>query len=1095
MKLSLKLIISVGTLLVAGQFLTNATASAAGGRADNHGYFTDVQNTGHGDFVLPGGTVSNPSIPNAVDSIAEFKSFVEGQEASGTTWNHIGGAFIIQTMRGSSATPFGWDRNSSLTSAEINDWEDRLDSLIANGGHVVWNGTYGYCTNSFNIHNHGVDSNPDDDAYYHDCDTEGDTILFEDKNNNILYAIKHRCANPVGDLNGLPKVPKWKLAPQTTVDKTTMYPGGTATFTHTIDRSQGPDTATGIDYKAYYQIYDASGTLKSSSSISTITKTNVTLVKSNADYAAGKHAYVSDSAIKPGSKICELLRVYDYRHPIQGQNSADSDEKCVIIVAVSKILDVTLMCNKSTLSGTISDPQKSNSVALSYYMEGKSFFAIPSSVNASSGSASFSIDVASLIADGKNHVFQVRASAAKETANSQAATCKLPPPVTSNCPPGSETQPVTLTPQGSGLGSEVTGFASAPGQTYDRNIANGNFSIDSVADQYGQAGGFSPAGKSQNPNFKVKYDDYISQYPYDTHKPTVKYQTYYDSVTYTSAKDPYYDESDTCNGYADVVHTGTFTWTTPPTPYTYTSYDCTGYTHHKVFRGYAIYESRRTKDAGSYSSSMDATPLPECLLRNYKVENPAQTDLTGNPSFLPSDEDPSSVTIGTHTSVTFSLTGGGLGVRVRTTVKDLAYKPNYYIQHANGSQTPLDDSSFSPDYSYNGSSNFIGTGTVMDRYNPSLSISVPTLQVGDKICAEFTITPQTGQVDENGVTQPGTSAGSVNSSAASGHCTAPVVNQPYVRVYNSSVSAGGGFGTGSCGVVGTIQANGKGDAPLTRGSAVQIGALALGSIGGMASASLRSASSPTALAGLSFANATVTSVGAPSNPVSGYGGNMGGRHCIPDYYGLKPSAAGGGPIDVTSPGSKSYSLPAGSALSGLNLGRGVRRSIFVDGDVNITGDMNFASSAGGSTDDVPSLFIIAKGNIYISPGVHHLDGVFIAQGTNGIDTCASGFGSLPAGVLYNNCNSQLLITGSFIANHIRLDRSYSSLRHSVNAENPGGPSHFCDAQNGNPTDPQTDCSAEIFQFSPETYIGLPALDTSQPGPNRYDYITSLSPVL
>jgi hypothetical protein len=45
------------------------------------------------------------------------------------------------------------------------------------------------------------------------------------------------------------------------------------------------------------------------------------------------------------------------------------------------------------------------------------------------------------------------------------------------------------------------------------------------------------------------------------------------------------------------------------------------------------------------------------------------------------------------------------------------------------------------------------------------------------------------------------------------------------------------------------------------------------------------------------------------------------------------------------------------------------------------------------------------------------------------------------------------------------------------------------------TDASYDCASEIFMFSPEVYLSQPAIGGNPNGPVKYDFITSLSPVL
>jgi hypothetical protein len=185
-------------------------------------------------------------------------------------------------------------------------------------------------------------------------------------------------------------------------------------------------------------------------------------------------------------------------------------------------------------------------------------------------------------------------------------------------------------------------------------------------------------------------------------------------------------------------------------------------------------------------------------------------------------------------------------------------------------------------------------------------------------------------------------------------------------------------------------------------------------------------------------------------------------------------------------------------------------SIFVDGNVYIAGDITYGSTVWSTIKEIPSLYIIATGNIYIDPGVNELDGVYVAQPDSSshsggtIDTCANSatLGALGAANLFgtvNTCGNQLQVFGAFQAQNIFLNRTYSSLRYSQGGEEIQDAYHNCGQGldvGHDPTAEQTftwDCAAEIFNFSPELDLAQPALNSTSTG--KFDYITSLSPVL
>jgi hypothetical protein len=89
----------------------------------------------------------------------------------------------------------------------------------------------------------------------------------------------------------------------------------------------------------------------------------------------------------------------------------------------------------------------------------------------------------------------------------------------------------------------------------------------------------------------------------------------------------------------------------------------------------------------------------------------------------------------------------------------------------------------------------------------------------------------------------------------------------------------------------------------------------------------------------------------------------------------------------------------------------------------------------------------------------------------------------------------LVVNGAFVAQHVQLQRTFGSLRNSVSGETPQSAAHACEVGSTG-TANRGDCAAEIFNFSPEMYLAQPPfMPSGGPASSKYDYITSLSPVL
>jgi len=482
----------------------------------------------------------------------------------------------------------------------------------------------------------------------------------------------------------------------------------------------------------------------------------------------------------------------------------------------------------------------------------------------------------------------------------------------------------------------------------------------------------------------------------------------------------------------------------------------------------------------------NSTFLKECYYRDFDVQPPNLTDIT-SVTLNPNTENPTSTTIGTLTTVAFTLTQGPVtALRHGMGVSGLNYTAQYYIEHANGAApTPLAGLPTSLSLPEIGGGVMNSGGTANYSYNPSTAVSVPPMAVGDEVCAQFSITSESGTVNENGaiVTQDGQSQDSTRIAANPYKtCSAPVSNTPYGRFYGNDVLAGAQFPNGSCNGA-SIDGYRNGAA----GSGSQFAAMSIGQIQNFASAFLRT-SAPVPPTGLSFANTT-----------GGDGGNF-KSSCVttlPDYWTTdQPSNTTSTTLGaITSPttaGNYPYTTPGGQ-LNSLSLPDGASVVIFVDGDVTINGNITYSNAGNlGSwswdntnrVSNIPSFYIIAKGDINIAPTVSRLDGVYIAQGasrTGGtIRTCSPSTGIDPT-TLYNDCNFQLTVNGAFVAKDVRLNRTYKSLRDGAANESPFG---------------GTQNAGEIFNFSPELYLNNPAINaTSGPSIDKYDFITSLSPVL
>ena len=208
--------------------------------------------------------------------------------------------------------------------------------------------------------------------------------------------------------------------------------------------------------------------------------------------------------------------------------------------------------------------------------------------------------------------------------------------------------------------------------------------------------------------------------------------------------------------------------------------------------------------------------------------------------------------------------------------------------------------------------------------------------------------------------------------------------------------------------------------------------------------------------------------------------NFGRDNCIADYYSefydSITSTSGGGNVNIASltSGVHHYTsgidlrAPAAMVLSNKKL------VLLVDGDVTIKKDINFDYPSASQT---PFLMVIAKGNIIVDRSVENISGIFVAQ-PNGV----SGSGSIVTcdetvdDDLFDECNKELRVTGSFIAQKIDWRRMSGDLFNAVPD-----------------TDRNSNDAAEVIDISPSLYYSSPPV---LPKSQRYTYdsIRNLSPV-
>jgi hypothetical protein len=155
---------------------------------------------------------------------------------SGSNQRRTGAAFIYNTMMANRAPGTG----RTVSNAQWLDLRDRLRGLDA-AGKIRWHGNVSATINSFWQGTDGgfsPDSTTNDDAFYHNAKNEPG-IIIRDYNNNVVYEILRRCANPVErPTSPVPPPQNYTLTPRVdTVSPTQIESGGKVTVRTSVDNT------------------------------------------------------------------------------------------------------------------------------------------------------------------------------------------------------------------------------------------------------------------------------------------------------------------------------------------------------------------------------------------------------------------------------------------------------------------------------------------------------------------------------------------------------------------------------------------------------------------------------------------------------------------------------------------------------------------------------------------------------------------------------------------------------------------------------------------------------------------------------------------
>lgn len=403
-------------------------------------------------------------------------------------------------------------------------------------------------------------------------------------------------------------------------------------------------------------------------------------------------------------------------------------------------------------------------------------------------------------------------------------------------------------------------------------------------------------------------------------------------------------------------------------------------------------------------------------------------------------------------------------------------KCKFYILKADGTK-PLSEDDDHADVDFNSGNGYKQSCSKSGGFT---SLGTYNLRAGDQVCVDYSVDPGSGNIElpSKAMITPG--------GAKTGTSCKPIVNRPYVSVFGGDVVAGGSVCSSGIPAAGSdIKGSRNGDL----GSGVQFAAMALGTANAFNTHSMVASQSNS----LWFANSTAT-----------LGGFTGGVPCVPDYAAdgaaIAPDVAAG-TLDLgTAALNGKHKIITSATLTTIDTSevkKSQKTELYVKGDVYIKGKVTFESGA-TTRAEIPYFKLVVEGNIYIDKSVTELNGIYVAQALSGgargkIYTCTDAAGAAVAdSALYTSCNKQLVVNGAFIARFVQLQRSLGSVRNADRSHTPYS-SSSCDSSAGN-TSGWKGCAGEIFNLSPQTYLGTNEVGGGGPG-DQNNFITTLPPIL
>jgi len=642
-----------------------------------------------------------------------------------------------------------------------------------------------------------------------------------------------------------------------------------------------------------------------------------------------------------------------------------------------------------------------------------------------------------------------------------------------------------------------------------------------------------PIRTSGSENFiYLNYQEFFINYPYDVHNPQIIYQIGYEryqrqgTITQTSSRTQSVLQTRTRANSTSSY--GSWSGSLPSIPEPNFSAPSTTIGSATVTNNdLTTYGGRRTSINPDISGLLEPLPAPEmppCFPREYTADpSPVDAEFING-----SDENPSGsrFTFELPLELTYSEAPTG-GLRTATIVNDFEYEVEWYSEGVSGDRAYSGSRALSADLTNTNTSNNVEVSVTPTFQEVSASInfrSDENLQAGDRICWILRVVRPTAKIKSGRIRGQTILPNNSTPIETDPECTPAIYDSSYAKFYGNDIFAGGGFGS-QCSINDGLTPVAIGSSSIVadyqQGASSELAVFAVNTIRGIHPGNANNASvALDEITRLAFSNddSTIT-----RNLSSGtFGGGFDHVLCSEDWWGNREAASDlvvastdtNNVLNLESYNDRNASgryivEPTNSdqpviIRSPNPIQNGANITIYADGDVVLADNIRNQSNSWNNAADIPGVYIIARGNIYISSDVTELNGVFVAQpddddltprtyeSSGYIDTCydvvnmrdlVDAYQANPSATgsfLSAQCNSKLTVTGSVVAKSIELLRTRGTV--SLAPQN----------------EPQSSNNiAEVFQFNPLLYYndGSEGVPRSSDPSNvvQFDSIRSLPP--